>query len=302
MSEPQGRPDRPDDVPASSWLAGRPAVMGILNVNADSFSDPRSETDATERAHVGIALHRAGATYVDVGAESASPATPVVEAEEEIDALLPVLARLHEAGVTTSVDTYKPPVVAAVVQAGTALVNDYSGLVHPEVAELCADAGARLVLTHNPAGVKNKLLDPERYLDVVDETSAWFEQRLREIERRGLVRDHVVLDPGIDLSKTPAQSIEVLRGLRRLHDRFGLTQLLAISRKDFIGALTGAAPRERDAGTLAALTTLSRVPSTIARVHDVAAATQYLDVLTALEGPTPPPPDLALPMSLRREG
>lgn len=279
----------------------RPGVMGILNVNADSFSDPRASTDAAERTQAGVALHRHGAAFVDVGAESASPATQVLRAEAEIEALLPVLARLHEAGVTTSVDTYKPDVAAAAAAAGTSLVNDYSGLVHPELAELCADHDVGLVLTHNPAGVKNKLLDPDRYGDVVDAVSAWFDDRLATIVARGLPASRVVLDPGIDLSKTPAQSIAVLRGLDRLHARFGLTMLLAVSRKDFIGALSSAPPKQRDAGTLATLTTLSRIPDTIARVHDVAAASQYLDVLQALEGDTEPADDLALPMQLRRQ-
>jgi dihydropteroate synthase len=304
LSDPSALPRdasaRPSDGHGVAWH--RPQLMGICNVNADSFSDPRSSTDLDERTALAVALHRDGAAFVDVGAESASPATPALVADSEIAALVPVLERLTAVGVTTSVDTYKTAVAAAALGAGAAIVNDYSGLVEPELAGLCAAADARLVLTHNPAGVKHKLLDPDRYSDVNDDVSAWFDEQLARIETAGLPPDRVLLDPGIDLSKTPAQSIEVLRGLPRLRARFDQPLLVAVSRKDLIGALTGAPPRDRDPGTLATLAVLARVPDTIARVHDVAAATQYLDVLAAVDGPTPPGSGLALPVALRRQG
>jgi dihydropteroate synthase len=261
----------------------RPRIMGILNVNPDSFSDPRASLDVAERVEAGIALARAGADIVDVGAQSASPATPVLDADREIALLLPVLAGLHEAGVVTSVDTYKARVAAAVIDAGTRVVNDYSGLSEPEVAALCARGGADLVLTHNIGRVKERLTRPDLYGDVVAEVGDWFEARLRLIEDHGLAAQRVWLDPGIDLSKTPAQSIAVLRGAAALAERFGRTLLVAVSRKDFIGALTPSAPRERDPGTLAAVAALTRVPDVVVRVHDVAATAQFLTVLDALE-------------------
>ncbi|MTV27305.1 dihydropteroate synthase [Nitriliruptoraceae bacterium ZYF776] len=279
----------------------RPQLLGILNVNADSFSDPHGDRDTAGSIAAGIALRDVGADLVDVGAESASPATPVLAAEAEIAALVPVLEGLHAAGVRTSVDTYKPTVAHAAIDAGVAVVNDYSGLAHPELAEVCGAADVDYVLTHNPAQVKNKLLDTTRYGDVVADTTRWFATTLDELERRGLPRDRVVLDPGIDLSKTPAQSIEVLRGLPQLAADLGRPLLVAISRKDFIGALVPTRPRERGPGTLAALAALTEVPATIARVHDVAAAAQFLAVLDALAGPTPPDADLALDPRLRRE-
>lgn len=281
-----------------------PRLMGILNVNADSFSDPRDVAaggkDVDRMTLRGTELRGDGADIVDVGAESASPATPVIDASAEIDALLPVLEGLHAAGVRTSVDTYKPAVAAACVKAGTSLINDYSGLASPELAEICADGNACLVLTHNPAGVKNKLLDPDGYRNVVDEVAAWFEAKLAEIDALGLPEERVWLDPGIDLSKTPAQSIELLRGLGMLA-RFDLPLLVAVSRKDFIGALSPSRPAHRDPGTLAAIGQLIGIPKTVARVHDVAAAAQYLRVSAALSGQRPLDPQLALPRKLRRE-
>lgn len=281
-----------------------PQLMGILNVNADSFSDPRHaagvEQDVACVSRRGIDLWQAGADLVDVGAESASPATPVVDAQSEIEALLPVLDGLHRAGVVTSVDTYKPSVAQACVDAGAAVINDYSGLVHPEVAGICAAGGARLVLTHNPAGVKNKVLDPGGYSSIVDEVAAWFDAKLAIVTDHGLASERVLLDPGIDLAKTPAQSIEVLRGLPRLAD-FGLPLLVAISRKDFIGAVAPSRPAERDPGTLAALGYLIGLPRIIARVHDITAARQYLDIADVLSGRTPVAPDLSLPVARRRQ-
>lgn len=277
-----------------------PKLMGILNVNADSFSDPGTRRSSADEVARGTALRDAGADLVDVGAESASPATPVVEAAAEIDALLPVLDGLHQQGVRTSVDTYKPQVAQAAIAAGTAVINDYSGLVHPELAGLCADGGVDLVLTHNPPGVKAKVLDPSAYRDVADEVTRWFVDRLKVIEAAGLPPERVILDPGIDLAKTPAQSIELLRGLSRVAE-LGRPLLLAISRKDFVGSLSPSLPRERDAGTLAALGHLIGLPRTIARVHDVRAARQYLDVAVALADTRPVDPGLALPTVLRRQ-
>ena len=277
-----------------------PKLMGILNVNADSFSDPGQRRSSAEEVARGVALRDAGAQFVDVGAESASPATPVIDAGAEIDALLPVLDGLHRQGVRTSVDTYKPQVAAAAIAAGTAVINDYSGLVHPELAGLCADGGVDLVLTHNPPGVKAKVLDPAAYAEVADDVTRWFADRLKVLEAAGLPAERVILDPGIDLAKTPSQSIELLRGLDRVA-WLGRPLLLAISRKDFLGALSPARPRERDAGTLAALGHLIGLPRTIARVHDVRAARQYLDVAVALADTRPVDPELALPSELRRQ-
>lgn len=281
-----------------------PRLMGILNVNVDSFSDPRDavggKRDPARLTRQGIELWQDGADLVDVGAESASPATPVVETSAEIDALLPVLDGLHRAGVSTSVDTYKPSVARACISAGTVVINDYSGLVHPEVAGICADGGARLVLTHNPAGVKNKVLNPQGYLRILDEMAAWFEDKLAIIAAQGLPGERVLLDPGIDLAKTPAQSIEVLRGVHTL-TCLGAPLLVAISRKDFIGAVSPSPPAEREPGSLAALGHLVGVPRVIARVHDVFAATQYLRVAGALWSRAPVDPQLSLPLRLRRE-
>jgi dihydropteroate synthase len=281
-----------------------PQLMGILNVNVDSFSDPRAGRAegpaASGLVQEGLELWEAGASVVDVGAESASPATPVLDAATELDALLPVLEGLHRADVATSVDTYKPEVARGCVAAGTSIVNDYTGLQHPELAGICADGGARLVLTHNPPGAKNKVLDADRHDDVVADVYAWFEKMIAEVEVQGLPAERLLLDPGIDLAKTPAQSISLLQGLSQLVE-LGVPLLVAVSRKDFIGALTASRPGQRDPGTLAALAHLAGLPEVVVRIHDVAGAAQYLQVADALAGRIPVPRDLSLAPELRRQ-
>lgn len=259
-----------------------PRLMGIVNLNPDSFS---SHGDAAgDAVATALALVDAGADVIDLGAQSASPSTPVVPADDELAALLPVVEALASHGVTISVDTYKPAVAAGVVAAGAAIVNDYSGSDDPAMLEVVAGTDARFVLTHNIGPVKQRLTDPDLYQDVVVEVGDWFAAQLERLAGHGLTPDRVVLDPGIDLSKTPAQTVAVLAGLPALRARFDNPLLVAISRKDFIGTIAGVAPHERLPGTLAALVPLTRVSDTLARVHDVAAAAQFLAVLDVLEG------------------
>lgn len=285
-------------------MIGGVRLMGICNVNADSFSDPRAPGEDAPEAVLADAraLVAAGADVVDLGAESASPAARRVGPEEEIARLTPVVTALAAEGVTVSVDTYKPQVARACLSAGAAIVNDYSGRVDEELVAACAEHEATLVLTHNPPGPKTKVLDPDAYdSDVVGAVRDWFAERLPGLEAAGLAGARVWLDPGIDLAKTPAQSVALLAGLDRLA-ALGRPLLLAVSRKDFVGALTATGPHERLAGTLAALEPIARLDDAIVRVHDVAETARYLTVRAALAGEQAVPADLALPEHLRRAG
>lgn len=278
-----------------------PRLMGIVNLNPDSFSTVASEAD--DAITTAMALVADGAEMIDLGAQSASPSTPVVPADEELAALVPVVTALASEGVMVSVDTYKPQVAAGVLAAGAAVVNDYSGSDDPGMLDVLADADADLVLTHNIGPVKQRLTDPDLYDDVVVEVGDWFERQLDRLADAGIAPERVILDPGIDLSKTPAQTVAVLAGLPALRARFANVFLVAISRKDFIGTIARVAPHERGPGTLAALVPLTAVPGTIARVHDVAAAKQFLDVLDVLEGRVALARDAALdPAFYRSDG
>lgn len=278
-----------------------PRLMGIVNLNPDSFSTVAGDADDAVTAALGLVAD--GAEIIDLGAQSASPSTPVVPADEELAVLVPVVTALAAEGVTVSVDTYKPQVAAGVLAAGASIVNDYSGSDDPQMLEVLADTGAGLVLTHNIGPVKQRLTDPDLYDDVLVEVGDWFGRQLDRLAGAGIAPERVVLDPGIDLSKTPAQTVEVLKGLPALRARFANEFLVAISRKDFIGTIARVVPHERGPGTLAALVPLAAVPGTIARVHDVAAAKQFLDVLDVLEGRVTLDRDAALdPAFYRSDG
>jgi dihydropteroate synthase len=254
-------------------------LMGILNASPDSFSDGREETVADCVAR-GRALIADGADILDIGGESARGDRPAVAIEDEIARVEPVVAAL--AGETRiSVDTYKPEVAEAAIAAGASLINDVSGLRDERLAAVCAAGGATLVIMHTAIEPKGTLLDPATYGDVVDDVMAFLHARIAVATAAGVER--LILDPGPDFAKTPAQSVAVLRALPLIKS-LGHPVLLACSRKDYIGAITGRPPRERGAGTLAAMGEGTDAGADIVRVHDVAAARDYLDVRAVMRG------------------
>jgi dihydropteroate synthase len=276
---------------------GRPLLMGILNAGPNSFSDPgeRSAAELAERAH---ALAADGAALIDVGGESGRTDRAAVPVEEEIARVAPLVERLAADGLTVSVDTWRAPVARAALDRGAAMVNDVSGLSDPGIARACAAVGAALVVTHTRIPPKTKGFPA--YDDVVADVLALWRERSAQARALGLGEDQIVLDPGIDLAKTPAESIEVLRRLEE-QGAPGRPLLVAVSRKDFVGALTGRPPRARDAGTLAAVGFAAEQGAAILRLHDVAAARDYLRVRRALAGHEQVPDDLSLDEGLRRE-
>ena len=193
--------------------------------------------------------------------------------------MVPLVERLAAHGALVSVDTWRGPVARAALAAGAAMINDVSGLSDESIASACADTGAALVITHTRAAPKTKAF-PD-YDDVVSDVHGFLDERMRAAEALGVAPDQIVLDPGIDLAKTPAESIELLRRLPEFAS-LGRPLLLAVSRKDFVGALTERPPAARDAGTLAAVGAAVRGGARIIRVHDVAGARDYLRVHEAL--------------------
>jgi dihydropteroate synthase len=274
-------------------LGGRPLLMGIVNATPDSFSDAGELPDLEARVARGAALLEAGADIIDVGGESARGDRPPVSAEEEARRVVALVERLCALGATVSVDTYKPPVAEAAIAAGAVLVNDVSGLRDPALADVCAATGAGLVLMHTRVEPKGTLLDPGAYDDVVADVAAFLRERMELARVRGVHDEQIVLDPGPDFAKTPAQTVAVLRRLDVLH-ALGRPVLLAVSRKDFVGAITGRPPRERAAGTLAALGEGADAGAQILRVHDVAAAQDFLAVRAVLRGERELAPDEGL--------
>jgi dihydropteroate synthase len=280
-------------------LRRAPLVMGILNATPDSFSDPGATPSMESGVARGLDLLADGADLLDVGGESGVTNRPPVDPQEEVERVAPLVTSLAAQGAVVSVDTYKPAVTQAAVEAGAAIVNDPSALIDPAVAELCASSGAALVVTHTRARPKQKLVRP-RYEDVVDDVKSLLAERLEVARAAGMPDERLLVCPGPDLGKDPAQSIELVRRLEELHE-LGLPILLAVSRKDFVGALTARAPRARQAGTLAAVAHGLDCGAHVLRVHDVAATRDFLTVRRALRGELAVPEDLLLADDLRRE-
>lgn len=283
-------------------LGGRPWLMGVVNASPDSFSDDGSTRTLDRQARLAGELVAAGADMLDVGGESARTDLAPVSVEEEIERVVPLIERIATTMRTIiSVDTYKPPVAAAAIAAGATIVNDVSGLRDPELARVCARTGAALVLMHTRAQPKQRLQDPDLYGDdIAGEVLAFLRERIELATAAGVAREQLILDPGPDFAKTPAQTIALLGELERLHE-LERPLLMAISRKDFIGALTHRPPRERGAGTLAALAHGLDAGAHVFRLHDIAAARDFLTVRAALAGASAPRRDLALAEELRHE-
>jgi dihydropteroate synthase len=283
-------------------LGARPLLMGIVNASPDSFSDAGCYGSVDERVALARELTVQGADILDVGGESAATARPPVDAQQEIDLVVPLIERivaelgigdLNPARPLVSVDTYKPEVARPAIAAGASIVNDVSGLRDPELATVCAQTGAALVVMHTRAAPKQHLQDPDLYTDVVSDVMEFLRERTELALKLGVKREQLIVDPGPDFAKTPAQTIDLLSHMGILH-QLQLPLLMAVSRKDFIGALLRRPPRERLAGTLAAVSHGAQLGAHIFRVHDVAEVHDFLRVRMFLRGELEPRRDLAL--------
>ncbi len=246
-------------------------------------------------------LLSAGADLIDIGGESGVTNRPSVDPDEEIARVVPLIERVAgELGALVSVDTHKPVVARAAIAAGASIVNDVSGLRDPELADVCAMTGAALVLMHTRAAPKQKLLDRSYDGRIVADVTSFLRERVGVALARGVAREQLMLDPGPDFGKTPAQTVDVLRHLGELH-ALGRPLLLAVSRKDFVGAICGRPPRARLAGTLAAIGHGVDAGAHVLRVHDVAATADFLAVRDVLAGRRKVDPALRVPEELARE-
>jgi dihydropteroate synthase len=256
--------------------------MGIVNAGPDSFSDAtRLRTLDAQVAHA-LALVADGADMIDVGGESGVTYTPVTPADEEIARVVPLVERLVAEGVVVSVDTWKPEVAEPALAAGAAIVNDVSGLRDARLAELAARYGARLVVMHTRAEPKREHFH-DYGGDVVGDVRAFLEERCALARSHGVPEEHLIVDPGPDFAKTPAETVAVLREVVAIAD--GRPLLLALSRKYFVGAITGRGPDARLGGTLGAVAWAASlgVPA-ILRLHDVREAADMLAVQRVLDG------------------
>ena len=260
---------------------GFPLVMGILNTTPDSVSDAERLLTLDQQLARARELVAAGADLIDVGGESGRTDRPPVSEAEEIERVVPLVEGLAGDGVLVSVDTWKPGVAQAAVDAGASMLNDVSGLHDPALAAAAASSRAALVLMHTRAAPKEERFPG--YADPVADVESMLRGLIARAHELGVPDDQLVVDPGPDFAKTPAETVAVLRALPALH-RFGRPVLLAVSRKYFVGAITGRPPLDRLGGTLAAVAHGLDHGAAILRVHDVAAVRDFLAVRAVLRG------------------
>jgi dihydropteroate synthase len=258
-------------------------LMGVVNVTPDSFSDGGLYSDPEAAVEHGRQLRAKGADILDVGGESTAPgATPVSE-EVELARVEPVVAALAGEGATVSIDTAKAAVAAAALDAGAGIVNDVTALRgDPEMAALCADRGATVVLMHMQ-GTPRTMQEHPRYREVVADVREFFEERLAAAVRAGIDEERVWLDPGIGFGKNDDHNAALLRRLGELAE-LGRPLVVGTSRKSFIGRVDGSPPGERIGGTIASSLLAAANGAAVLRVHDVAEMRQALKVANAVLG------------------
>jgi dihydropteroate synthase len=244
----------------------RPAVMGIVNVTPDSFSDGGAHLDPDAAATAARRMTAEGAAIVDVGGESTRPGSEGVAADEELRRVVPVLERLD--GVAVSIDTAKAEVASRALALGAELVNDVTALGDPDLAGVVADAGAYLCLMHMQGEPRTMQLDP-RYDDVAGEVAGFLEERLERAVAGGIPEEHVCLDPGIGFGKTAAQNFELIRRLDVLL-ALGRPVVVGLSRKSSLGRLFDPDAKVGSlAASLGAAVAAYERGASIFRVHDV---------------------------------
>jgi dihydropteroate synthase len=256
--------------------------MGILNVTPDSFSDGGRYSDTGEAIAHGLAMANEGADIIDVGGESTRPGAPEVDMETELDRVIPVVRELAgKNSLTVSVDTTKAVVARRAIEAGAAIVNDVSALTHdPDMTGVAKESGAGVILMHMCGTPRTMQIDPQ-YDDVVSEVCSYLKERVDSALEQGLDRGTLAVDPGIGFGKSVDHNVSLLASLDVLRS-CGVPVVVGLSRKSFLGKLTGREVDERLAGSLAAMCYCLINGVHVMRVHDVRESVDALKVMTAL--------------------
>ena len=260
----------------------RPRVLGIVNVTPDSFSDGGEHATVDAAVAHGLRLAEEGADALDVGGESTRPGAADVPLEEELRRVLPVVERLAvQTSLPISIDTSKPEVMRAAVDAGAGMINDVHALRRDGALDAAAALGVPVVLMHM-AGEPRSMQDAPHYDDVVGDVHRFLAERIFAAEMAGIPKQHIVVDPGFGFGKTLQHNLVLLAQLERFTD-LGVPVLAGLSRKKSIGELTGRAdPRDRASGSVAAHLVAAQRGALLLRVHDVAATVDALNVWTAV--------------------
>ena len=272
-----------------------PRVMGIVNVTPDSFSDGGAHFDADSAIAHGLQLAEEGAAILDIGGESTRPGAQEIPIEEELRRTIPVIEALAKStSLPISIDTSKPEVMRAAIEAGAGMINDVYGLRREGALDAAAALKVPVVLMHMLGEPRTMQANPE-YDDVVGEVHRFLAERIFAAEMAGIAKKHIVVDPGFGFGKTTQHNLQLLAQLRRFTE-LGVPVLAGLSRKKTIGELTGRGdPRERIFGSLAAHLVAAQNGAMLLRVHDVAATVDALKVWNAVAALPAPRKDAGKP-------
>lgn len=273
----------------------RARVMGIVNVTPDSFSDGGQHDTLEAAVAHGLRLAEEGADILDIGGESTRPGAADVSVEEELRRTIPVITRLaKETSLPISIDTSKPEVMRAAVEAGAGMINDVYGLRREGALETAAALGVPVVLMHMK-GEPRSMQEAPHYDDVVGEVHRFLTERIFAAEMAGIQKKHIVVDPGFGFGKDASHNLVLLAQLDRFSE-LGVPVLAGLSRKRSIGQLTGReVPAERVHGSVAAHLIAAQRGAKLLRVHDVAATVDALKVWEAVAAVPLPRKDRAAP-------
>lgn len=258
-----------------------PLIMGVLNVTPDSFSDGGLDADTDAAVARALAMVDAGADLIDIGGESTRPGAEAVSVDEELSRVLPVITRLSAVSDTLiSIDTSKPEVMEAAVEAGAVMINDVRALTEPGALAVAVACPAMICLMHMQGQPASMQVQPH-YDDVVAEVAEWLVERTKQVIQAGAPADRIVLDPGFGFGKTVAHNYQLLARLSAL-TALGYPVLAGLSRKSMLGAVTGRTdPRDRVAASVAGAVLAAQAGAALVRVHDVAETVDALAVLAA---------------------
>ena len=261
----------------------KPRIFGIINVTPDSFSDGGEALAVANALDKGRAMIAAGADILDVGGESTRPGAEAVSAEVEIARVVAVVRALSETGARVSIDTRRAVVMSAAIEAGATIINDITALTHdPDSIRVAAESGLPVVLMHM-RGEPGTMQDNPQYQDAARDVFEYLKDRVRACEAAGMKRALIAVDPGIGFGKTVDHNLEILARLG-LYSDLGCPVLLGASRKSFIAKISrGEAPKDRVAGSLAAVLAAARQGVRLFRAHAVAETRQALAVWQAIE-------------------
>lgn len=256
--------------------------MGILNATPDSFSDGGKFNSTETAINHALEMLRNGADFIDVGGESTRPGADAVSVEEEISRVVPIIKALREqSNVCISIDTSKPDVMRAAVQAGATLVNDVNGLREPGALDVCAELGVPVCVMHMQ-GQPRTMQETPSYDDVVDDIKSFLLQRINECVAAGIKRENIIIDPGFGFGKNLQHNLQLLKRLQEF-ESLGAPVLVGLSRKSMLGAILDSPVEQRLHASVAAAVLAWTKGAKIFRVHDVKPTVDALKVCVAVQ-------------------